>query len=152
VYAYLQLQRRGYGFFGNPEDYKITAVQNNMAANALSSVLHPNTLQRLTNTRMYGNGYSVADVMGDLTKAIFDADMAGNVSVYRQYVQTQFVQRLANIIADKSGYDDVSEAAARYTLKKIKAKLAAAGATANEETKAHRTNLIFLIDNATVVK
>jgi hypothetical protein len=30
--------------------------------------------------------------------------------------------------------------------------LAAAPATANEETKAHRGNLVFLVDDATVVK
>jgi hypothetical protein len=152
LFPYLQLQRRGYNFFGNPEDFKVTAVVNSLAANALSSILHPTTLQRLTNTRTYGNTYSVADVLNDLNKAIFDADMTGNVNVYRQYVQTQYVERLAAIVGEKSSYDDVSQAAARYTLKKIKAKIAAAPATANEETKAHRSNLVFIIDQATVVK
>jgi hypothetical protein len=44
-------------------------------------------------------------------------------------------------------FDDVSKASALYTLKKIKTQLATAVST-NEETKAHRTNMLFLIQNA----
>lgn len=152
VFPYLQAQRRGYNFFGKPEDFKVTASVNNIANVALAGMLNPTTMQRITNSRMYGNTYSVADVLNDLTKSIFDADMAGNVNVYRQYLQTSFVDGLASAIGEHSTYDDVSKAAARYTLKKIKAKLAAAPATANEETKAHRSNLIYAIDQATIVK
>lgn len=149
VFPYLQRQRRGYD--QGQEDFKITntalLVQ---ATGSLGHILHPNTLQRITNTRLYGNTYSVADVMGDLTKAIFDADMNGNVNVYRQNLQTVFVESLAQITEGKMG-DDIARSAARYTLKKIKARLATAIST-NEETKAHRSNLIFLIDDATTVK
>jgi hypothetical protein len=88
--------------------------------------------------------------MNDLTKAIFDADITGNVNVYRQYLQTTFVDGAASILTDNS-YDDIAKAAARNTLKKLKAKLATAVAT-NEETKAHRANLIYMIDEATTVK
>ncbi|MCU0335904.1 MAG: hypothetical protein MUF62_12845, partial [Chitinophagaceae bacterium] len=45
------------------------------------------------------------------------------------------------------GYDNPSKAAARATLKKIKALLATAVST-NEQTKAHRAQLIFMIDKA----
>lgn len=152
VFPYLQLQRRGYNFFTNSEDYKITGNLGVIPVGALIHILHPATLQRITNSRLYGNTYSVADVMNDLTKGIFDADMTGNVNVYRQYLQTNYVEILTNLIGEKSQADDVAMAAARYTLKKIKAKLAAAPATANEETKAHRSNLIYMIDEATVVK
>jgi len=152
VYPYLQAQRRGYNFFGRPEDYKITANTNGIAATALAGILNPVTMQRVTNSRLYGNTYSAADILNDLTKTIFDADAAGNVNVYRQYLQTLYVQGLASALDERGGYDDVSKAAVRYTLKKIKAKLAAAPATANEETKAHRANLVYLIDDATVVK
>jgi hypothetical protein len=152
VFPYLQNQRRGYNFFNGTEDYKITANLNNHGASALAHILHPTTLQRVTNSRMYGNTYSVADVMSDLTKGIFDADMAGNVNVYRQYLQTTLVKNLAWLVTSEQGVDEVTKAGARYTLKKIKAKLAAAPATANEETKAHRNNLVFLIDDAVTVK
>jgi hypothetical protein len=151
VFPYLQRQRRGYDQ-GAGEDFKISSnVLAMQASGALAHILHPNTMQRITNTRLYGNTYSVADVMSDLTKGIFDADMNGNVNVYRQNLQTIYVNALAQITEGKGGADDIARSAARYTLKKIKTKLATA-VSANEETKAHRSNLIFLIDDATTVK
>jgi hypothetical protein len=151
VYPYLQTQRRGFNFFSTTEDYKITDNANGIATLAFNHILHPTTLQRITNSRLYGNAYSVADVLVDLTKGVFDADNAGNVNVYRQYLQTTFVEKLAAIASLNSNYDDVARAGARNALKKIKTKLATAAST-NEETKAHRGNLVFLIDNALTVK
>jgi hypothetical protein len=109
--------------------------------------MNPSTLQRITNTRLYGNQYSAADVMNDLVKGIFDADINGNVNVYRQYLQTSFVTGATQLVGSTSPFDNVSKAAALYTIKKLRTKLAAAPST-NEETKAHRANMIFLIDKA----
>ncbi len=92
--------------------------------------------------------------MSDLVKGIFDADKATNVNVYRQYLQTAFVKGTASMVATEGTgafYHDVSKAAALSTLKKVKALLATAVST-NEETKAHRANLVFLINNALEVK
>lgn len=154
VFPYLQLQRRGFNQGASGEDVKLTAGLLSNQTSALVHILHPNTLQRITNSRLYGNQYSVADVMNDLTKGIFDADKATNVNVYRQYLQTAFVKGLASII-EKDGtgsmFDDVSKAAALNTLKKIKTLLATAVST-NEESRAHRANLIFLINNALEAK
>ncbi|MBV9987609.1 MAG: zinc-dependent metalloprotease [Chitinophagaceae bacterium] len=149
VYPYLQIQRRGFNQPGNGEDFKVT---NNVLAlqvnGTLAHIMNPSTLQRITNTRLYGNQYSVAEVMSDLTKAIFDADMNGNVNVYRQYLQGSFVRGLTQLMAENSPADNVSKAAALYTAKKLRTRLAAAPATANEETKAHRTAMVFMIDKA----
>jgi predicted Zn-dependent protease len=148
IFPYLQMQRRGFNQPFGGEDYKVT---NNLLAlqvsGTLGHILSPATLQRITNTRLYGNQYSVADVMNDLVKGLFDADINGNVNVYRQYLQTSFVKGAAQLTADASPLDNVSKAAALYTLKKLKTRLAAAPST-NEETKAHRANMIFLIDKA----
>lgn len=148
VFPYLQLQRRGFNQPNNGEDYKVT---NNITAiqvgGTLAHILNPSTLQRINNTRLYGNQYSVADVMNDLVKGIFDADINGNVNVYRQYLQTSFVKGTANLMIPQSTVDDVSKAAILYSLRKLRTKLAAAVST-NEETKAHRANLVFLIDKA----
>ena len=152
VFAYLQMQRRGFNQGPMGEDFKITTnALNNQTYGALQHILHSSTLQRITNSRLYGNTYSVADVMNDLTKAIFDADMNTNVNVYRQNLQTAFTKSLAQLCSDASGSDDIAKAAAHYALKKIKLKLATA-ISLNEETKAHRSNLIFIIDNALTVK
>ncbi|MBL0881761.1 MAG: zinc-dependent metalloprotease [Chitinophagaceae bacterium] len=148
VYPYLAFQRRGFNQPGNGEDFKITNnVLGLQAGGALAHILNPITLQRMTNTRLYGNQYSVADVMGDLVKGIFDADINGNVNVHRQYLQTTFVKGAASLLNPQAPIDDVSKAAALYTIKKLRTKLAAAVST-NEETKAHRANLLFLIDKA----
>jgi len=149
VFPYLQPQRRGYNQAFNGDDIKATALVLNLQINgALSHVLNQGTLQRVTNSRLYGNQYSVADVMNDLQKSIFDADMKTNVNVYRQYLQTAFVKQLITIMEPKSPlYDDVSKAAALNTLKKIKAQ-EATGLSTNEETRAHRGELIFLINKA----
>jgi hypothetical protein len=101
----------------------------------------------VNNTRLYGNEYSVVDVMNDLVKGIFDADMNTNVNVYRRYVQISFVKGAAGLLAPTSPLDDISKSAALYTLKKLRTKLAAA-VSPNEDTKAHRTHLLFLIDKA----
>ncbi len=149
VFPYLQPQRRGFNQAGSGDDYKVTAsVMNQQVGGALSHILHPATLQRITNSRLYGNQYSVADVLNDLSSGIFAADLKGTVNVYRQYLQTAFVKQLAMMTDIKMPfYDDVAKAAALNTLKKIKAQMATA-VSPNEETKAHRGNIIFIINNA----
>jgi hypothetical protein len=148
VFAYLQPQRRGFTQNVVGDDFKATDnILLVQTGSSLSHLLHGATLLRLTNSRLYGNQYSVASMMGDLQKGIFNADIATNVNVYRQNLQTWYVRQLVSMIDPKNQqFDDVSKAAALYTLKKIKTQLATAVST-NDETKAHRANLVFLIEN-----
>ncbi len=145
VFPYLQIQRRGFNQ-GRGEDYKVTANLNSLSTSAFDQILHPATLQRITNTRLYGNNYNVTEVMSDLVKNVFDADINGNVNVYRQYLQTSFVKTTAQLL-ENPALDQVSKSAVFYTLKKLKTKLTAA-AMGNEETKAHRANMVFIIEKA----
>jgi hypothetical protein len=148
VYPYLQMQRRGFNFMTGSEDFKITGSSLSLQTSALAHILHPTTLQRISNSRLYGNSYSVAEVMNDLSAAIFDADLSGSVNVQRQYLQTAFVKGAASIIDPKTlGFDDVARAGALQTLKGVRSKLNSAGG-GDAETKAHRSNLQFLIENA----
>lgn len=148
VFPYLQMQRRGFNQPGNGEDFKVTNNFLGLQVNgALAHILNPITLQRINNTRLYGNEYGVVDVMSDLVKGIFDADINTNVNMYRRYLQISFVKGAANLIAPASTLDEVSKSAALYTLRKLRTKLAAA-VSPNEDTKAHRTHLIFLLDKA----
>ena len=152
LFAYLQLQRRGFNFFGIPEDPKPQVAVLAIQRSVLAHVLSVNTLMRINTTSLYGNTYSVADVMNDFTRAIFAADLSGNVNLYRQDVQTEYVKDLALISNTLVGaYDDPSRAAALAQLKKIKVMLARA-VSPNEQTKAHRVNLNFIIDKALLVK
>ncbi|HUQ96034.1 MAG TPA: zinc-dependent metalloprotease, partial [Chitinophagaceae bacterium] len=148
LFPYLQPQRRLFNQSFVGDDYKISATALGMQYNgALAHLLHPATLQRLTNSRMYGNGYSVADLLGDLNKSIFAADLKGAVNVYRQYLQTAYTESLLQLLDERSNYDAVSKAAALRAIQKLKADLATA-VSPNEETKAHRAHLFYVITKA----
>lgn len=151
VLPYLQVQRRGYNFFGAPEDPKHTSVVQNFQTNILAQLLHPTTLRRINNSALYGNTYSVADVMNDIMNAIFKADAAGAVNVYRQNLQSEFVKGAISIVEAKAGYDNPSKSAAYNTLRKVRTMLGTA-VSPNEQTRAHRSMLIFMIDKALAVK
>lgn len=151
LFPYLQIQRRGFGFFGNNEDIKPQATFLSLQLSTLAQLLHPSTLTRINNSGLYGNTYSVASVLSDLSNDIFTADIKGNVNLFRQNLQTEFVKANAAIVAAPAGYDNASKAAAFSTLLKIKDQLATA-TSSDEQTKAHRTALTFLIDKATSVK
>lgn len=152
LFPYLQQQRRGFNFFGVPEDIK---PQNNILAMqtaVLSHILSANTMSRMNNSSLYGNSYMITDMLSDLTSAVFKSDLATNVNLYRTNLQTEYIKGLAVIATGTTGsYDNSSRAAAYYTLRKIKAMLATAVST-NETTRAHRANLNFLIDKALTVK
>jgi len=91
-------------------------------------------------------------MMSDLTNAVFNADLKTNVNLYRLNLQTEYVKGLAAVVsAPVSPYDNASKAAMYNTLKKIKGLMATALST-DEQTKAHRANLVFLIDKALSVK
>ncbi|HET9057513.1 MAG TPA: zinc-dependent metalloprotease [Chitinophagaceae bacterium] len=151
LFPYLQVQRRGFNFFGTTEDPK---PQDNIIAiqvNVLNAMLNPSTTKRYSTSSLYGNTYSVADVMNDLVKALFDADKMSSVNLYRQNLQTEFVKGMATITNSAIGYDNPTKAAALNTLKKIKTLLTTA-ISPNEQTRAHRAQLNFLIEKALAVK
>jgi hypothetical protein len=149
LFAYLQPQRRGFTAASTGDDYRISSNALQLQyGGAISHILNPATLQRITNSRLYGNQYSVADVFNDLNTGIFSEDLKSNVNVYRQYLQTEYVKGLLEILEPKSSqYDDVAKAASLNAVKKIKAEMSTA-VFGNEETKAHRANIVFLIDEA----
>ncbi|HMH22895.1 MAG TPA: zinc-dependent metalloprotease [Puia sp.] len=151
LFPYLQLQRRGFNFFGITEDPKPQNTALAIQMGVLTQVFSGNVLQRINTTSLYGNTYSVADVMGDFTKYIFEADKGGAVNLYRQNIQTAFVKGMINISGASTGYDEASRAAAYSTLRKTRTLLGTA-VSPNEQTRAHRANLVFLIDKALVIK
>ncbi|RYY41841.1 MAG: DUF5117 domain-containing protein [Chitinophagaceae bacterium] len=146
---YLQPQRRGFNQNPSGDDYKATnAALAQQYNGALAHLLHPATLLRLTNSRLYGNRYSVADLLGDLQTGIFAADAATAVNVYRQNLQTEYVRLLLDIVADRyNQYDAIAQAAALDAVQRIRNRQMGAPAP-NAETRAHRANLVYLIGKA----
>jgi hypothetical protein len=152
LFPYLQRQRRGFNFYGNTENPKPERILLDMQKEVLSYLLFPATMQRVSTSSLYGNTYSMADVLSDLNNEIFKEDLKTNVNLYRQNRQGEYVKRLTVIVlTQESDFDYPSKAAAYQTLKKIKLLLATAVST-NEQTRAHCANLNFMIDKALVVK
>jgi hypothetical protein len=149
LYAYLQMQRRGFDFFGTPEDPKIHDRVLTTQRNVLNQLLNPRVMTRITDSRMYGNEYPLSEVMSDLTSAIFDADASGNVNTFRQNLQMEYVNRLAAIITPptKNNFDYPSQSAALASLRSIQSRLSGK-AGANAETMAHTKNVLFTIQKA----
>ena len=149
LYSYLQMQRRGFDFFGTPEDPKIHDRVLTTQRNVLNQLLNPRVMTRITDSRLYGNEYPLAEVMSDLTSAIFDADASGNVNTFRQNVQMEYVNRLVAIISPptKATYDYPSQSAALAALRSIQSKLGGKSGT-NAETTAHTRNVLFTIQKA----
>ncbi len=147
VYGYLARQRRGFDFFSGPEDPRIHARALGIQRNVLDHVLHPNTVERITDARLYGNEYSLPDVMADLTSAMFDADLE-DVNTFRQNLQIDYVTRLIALTADESNaYDSVAQTQGLAQLRGIEQMLEAQR-QGTAETRAHRDHILFLIERA----
>ena len=148
LYNYLARQRRGYNFFSGPEDPKIHAQVLRYQKNVLNHILHRNTLQRITDSELYGNQYTLSAFMTDLNNAIFKADLYKNVNSFRQNLQTEYTKILLNMVVGKKskGYTNAAKAMALYNLNKIKSWVSSA--TGNISTKAHKNQLKLLINNS----
>jgi hypothetical protein len=131
LYPYLQSQRRGFSFFSNTEDPKINERVLNYQSSLLMHLTNATVLRRLTNSRMYGNTYTVMAMFNDLTTAIFKGDN-GAVPSFRYNLQDAYADRLITIVK-ANNYDAVSQAAELAQLKTIEKMPAGA----NEEAKAH---------------
>ncbi len=147
LYNYLAMQRRGFNFFAKTEDPKIHKQVLTYQKSILAHILHPNTLQRIIDSELYGNKYSLSAFMSDLNKAIFNADIYGNVNSFRQNLQLTYTSQLIGMLTgkSKSSYPNMAKSMALYNLKKIRTMSASSG---NVASKAHKQHLRTLIDNA----
>ncbi|WP_194777689.1 zinc-dependent metalloprotease [Pararhodonellum marinum] len=144
---HLARQRRGFNFFSGPEDPKIHQQVLNAQRNVLSHLLHYNTLQRMVDTELYGNEYNLATYMNDLTKAIVDADINGNVNTFRQNLQLEYVNMLQSMLMGSysNRYGHLAKSAALQNLNYIKRK--AGNPSGNLSSKAHKEHLALLVEN-----
>ncbi|WP_205958070.1 zinc-dependent metalloprotease [Flavivirga algicola] len=146
LYNYLAMQRRGFNF-RTPEDPKIHSQVLGYQKNVLNHILHPNTLQRITDSELYGNTYSLSTFMNDLNRAVFKADIYSNINSFRQNLQLEYTNMLIDMLTGKqsSRYTNNAKSMALYNLKNIKAM---ASNTGNIASRAHKQHLRTLIDNA----
>ncbi len=131
LFPYLQMQRRGFNFFGSNEDPKINERVLGYQKTLLAHLTNVTVLKRLSDSRNYGNSYSVVNMMNDLTEAIFKGDN-GAIPTFRYNLQVAYLDRLISIV-NSNNYDGISQAAALAQIKAIE-KIAFG---ASEEAKAH---------------
>ncbi|SVA30639.1 uncharacterized protein METZ01_LOCUS83493 [marine metagenome] len=148
---FLQYQRRGFDFYGKTEDPKIHSLALYTHRVVLNHLLHPRVLQRTIDTQLYGNHYTIEELFGGLTGAVFSADLRGNVNSIRRNLQTEYVNRLINISGKgknrPSKYDYISQAASFSNLKTI-AKMMSKKSGKDKGTKQHREFLYYKIISA----
>ncbi len=146
LYNYLARQRRGFNFFRGPEDPKIHATVLRFQSNILRHILHPNTLQRIQDSELYGNTYDLGEFMTDLNKGIFEADIYGSINSFRQNLQLDYTNKLIDVLTGKAPYTNAAKSMALYNLKAINRM--ANNSNGNVASKAHKTHLRTLIKNA----
>ncbi|MEM0961041.1 MAG: zinc-dependent metalloprotease [Bacteroidota bacterium] len=145
VYAYLARQRRG--FQSGRQDPAIHARALGIQRGVLAHLIHPSTVQRITDTRLYGNEYPLTDMMNDLTTAIFEADLRGDVNTFRQNLQVEYVNGLVSVFQDENNrYDSITQSTALAQLQRLETLMDRR--SGNAETRAHRQHLRFVIEQA----
>ena len=149
--SHLQSQRRAFDFFRDKEEPllhdRILAAQKSV----LDHLLHPRVLARMTDSRLYGNEYSVFELLSELTDGIFSVGDAG-YDTMRQNLQVEYVRRLNKLLdpeADSSS-DVAPQSAAFFQLGKIRDSLQEI-TVESEEQQAHLEYLRLLIDRALTV-
>ncbi|XMO86302.1 zinc-dependent metalloprotease [Algibacter sp. AS12] len=147
LYNYLAKQRRGFNFMSAPEDPKIHNQVLGYQKNVLSQLLHYNTLQRITDSELYGNEYTLSTFMVDLNDAIFKTDISGSVNSFRQNLQLEYTNMLIDMLTGKQStkYTNTAKSMTLYNLKAIRSMAAPSG---NIASRAHKQHLRTLIDNA----
>ena len=141
----LQLERRGFDFSGEHEDPQIHRKMLSIQSSLLSHLLSGWTLDRISDSRLYGNTYSTQEMMNDLTNAIFLEDASSSVNTMRQNLQTLYTRRLIKLLSE-GGSDQMSAAAAYGSLRDIDK--IAKRRSSDPETQAHRDLLQWLIESA----
>ncbi|WP_345276283.1 zinc-dependent metalloprotease [Litoribaculum gwangyangense] len=145
LYNYLARQRRGFDY--TQEDPKIHSQVLGYQKRVLNHLLYPNTLQRITDSELYGNEYTLSRFMTDLNDAIFRADIYGSVNSFRQNLQLEYTNMLIDMLTGQQGdrYTNNAKSMALFNLKAIRNMSAPSG---NLASKAHKEHLRTRIDNA----
>ncbi|WP_298342533.1 zinc-dependent metalloprotease [uncultured Algibacter sp.] len=145
LYNYLARQRRGFDY--TQEDPKIHGQVLRYQKNILNHLLHPNTLQRISDSELYGNKYKLSTFMTDLNSIIFKSDIYGSINSFRQNLQLEYTNMLIDMLTGKRSneYTHNAKSMLLYNLKAIRSMAAPSG---NIASRAHKQHLRALIDNA----
>ncbi|WP_265593656.1 zinc-dependent metalloprotease [Verrucomicrobium sp. BvORR034] len=142
--AHLQQQRRGFDFRDNGEDPKLHERALKIQRSLLDQLMHPNTQHRILDSTLYGNGYVLGTMMGDLTTAIMKGEAAdASVSTLRQNLQLDYVDRLLNIVNGRA-YQPAVQSVALAQLRTIQSQYQKNPLT--EANQAHAQFVLYKIE------
>ena len=146
---YAAEQRRGFSHFGSTEDPKIHDSILQMQKSVLDHLLNPTVMKRITDSQLYGNSYSLGEVLNDLTDAVFLEDERTNVNSFRQNLQVEYVERLSRMVEEESKgrYHYQAQSLAVFNLNRI-TDLIDRKRSPDIETQAHVLNLELIIERA----
>ncbi|XOV78267.1 MAG: zinc-dependent metalloprotease [Aestuariibacter sp.] len=147
LYALMQKQRRSFNGFGKNEDPKVHDMVLKAQTGVLTHIMHPNVTKRIVDTALYGNTYTLEEMMSDLTDAIFAADMKSNVNSFRRNLQVAYVDRLIGMsgLEGSSKHDAFSQAVAVFELAQLRDELSSR--RGDQATKVHRSFLLNKINS-----
>ena len=140
----VQVERRMFDLYGEHEDPQMHKLILSIQDRILDHILSPWTLYRISDTQLYGNDYSVNEVINDLTQAIFTGDQNNEVSSVRRNLQTAYVRRLFGILA-QDYFDELSVAAVYTSLRDIQ-KIVRKSSN-DTATKSHRKLISWIIES-----
>ena len=156
--SFMQPQRRGFDFFVRTEDPKMANAILAMQKSVLAHLLSSSVLNRMINSELYGNQYTITAMMNDLTNAIFKDDIKGSSSIFRQSLQIDYVNNLVRISGLSEGSKTrtvmssrelgIAKARAYAQLSDLRKQLFLYRNSGNEGSKQHKAYLIQMIDNA----
>ena len=141
----VQVERRDQDLRSEHEDPQIHKIVLSIQSGVLNHLLNSWTLYRLSDTSLYGNGYSVDEMMADLTSAIFQGDDDNKVSTLRRNLQINYVRRLIDIMSQEV-YDELATTAVYSSLRSIQ-KLSKKSSS-HLPTKSHRKYVSWIINSA----
>lgn len=141
---HLQRSRRGFSQYGVEEPFVHDRILN-IQSIPLSVILHPRNMQRMLDSTLYGNDYPPAEVLQDLTDAVFKGDLRGKVNSQRQNLQLRYVGELMTVYSGVSGHSMALQSAALYQLKRIE-KMERQARSPDVSTSAHRDHIRLWIE------
>ncbi|MEJ2531640.1 MAG: zinc-dependent metalloprotease [Halioglobus sp.] len=148
-YQHLQRARRGENFLAQPQAAQLHTRVLEQQKLALDHLLHPTVMQRIADSQLYGNEYSLTEVLDALTGAIFEADISGSVNSLRQQLQGEYLDQLLAIIAENSetGHTQIGRSAVMGQVLRVRDMLVGRAAS-DAATQAHTAALLLNIERA----
>ena len=139
----LQSEKRAASYGNSDDDPKIHDRVLRMQMGALSFILHPRVMKRLTDSSQYGNEYLPDEVLQDIFDGIFVAREIPNT--FKMNLQSAYVDGLIGAMSDER-YDEISRSAIFNSLLKIRNY--SNSSYGNKMVKGHFDYLNWKINNA----